>query len=113
MERIRLFEGDDGVNIAYQYVMQHVKDRSGWQRRREMMKVLSMNGRQLLIRWGLGMYIEKMVEIEGWDDPMDWHFLEEDELRNDIGFKLGHFRKFQANYLEWRQWKKQMGNLLI
>ena len=47
----------------------------------------------LLKQWSLERYTEKLVDEEGWDDPEDWKDIELDYLV-EIGFKMGHARKF-------------------
>eukprot|EP01083_Nonionella_stella_P086335 239827_1 len=59
-----------------------------------------IDGKQLLTQWGLQMYIEAMVDDQGWVDPMDWQDLDQKDLK-EFGFKDGHCRKFRRKYSEW------------
>eukprot|EP01084_Bolivina_argentea_P057762 105517_1 len=110
----RLFEVED-QNLAYNYAVQYLRPKLGsfevYKLTKEDMdddekdgadKASEMSYRELLTSWGLSQYIAKMEE-EGWDDPTAWSELTEEDLKNDMGFKKGHIRKFNKQYKEWSQ----------
>eukprot|EP01084_Bolivina_argentea_P263708 446430_1 len=59
-----------------------------------------VNYLQLLQSWNLIQFADKFAN-DGWDDPLDWKELTDDELRNDIGFGRGHIIRFRKKYKEW------------
>ena len=107
-KKARLFDYGDG-NYAYQYAQQFARPKIGDivdivnnnNNNNECIDDLMMNGKQLLNYWGLSMYDTKMIDKEGWNDPNDWKYLKEDDLKNDIGFKDSHIRKFMGKYKQW------------
>eukprot|EP01083_Nonionella_stella_P051368 136362_1 len=124
-KKARLFERD-GQNYAYEYAQKFAKPKLGDEydiysysetshqshgmKQNEESKddndvELEMNAKELLKHWGLRMYANKMVDEEGWDNPSDWIDLDEDDLKNDIGFKKAHCKKFQRKYKKWIQKK--------
>eukprot|EP01084_Bolivina_argentea_P028949 53770_1 len=64
---------------------------------------------QLLQSWGLGQYI-KMLKNEGWEDPVDWAELTEEDLL-ELNFKKGHMKKFKREYQKWLKQSVNNGTL--
>ena len=101
--KARLFERE-GYNEAYryadQYVRPRVKDRcyqvqdDDFERQesapdsKEQEEEEEINFRDLLKSWKLDKYAD-MMEEEGWEDPIDWKKLTEDEFKDDLGFSKG------------------------
>eukprot|EP01083_Nonionella_stella_P159722 521387_1 len=114
--RARLFEREE-VNEAYEYATKYKRPKIGTFKAYKVSKeemeddeeekgdvdakeAKDMKYDALLKQWGLQKYIPKMRD-EGWDEPEDWKEIEDDDLKNDIGFSKGHIKKFRRRYNEW------------
>eukprot|EP01084_Bolivina_argentea_P123476 218819_1 len=117
----RLFERDTG-NLAYEYSTKFMRPKIGTFKVYEVSKdeidnydddnknetrVADLKYDELLKSWGLEKYAPTMLK-EGWDDPVWWKDLTDDDLKNDMNFSKGHIRKFRGKYQEWlKQIEKQ------
>ena len=54
----------------------------------------NVNLKQVLKDWRLQRYEAILIEEFGFDDFLDWKDIEENELIEDMNFKMGHARKF-------------------
>eukprot|EP01083_Nonionella_stella_P159539 520531_1 len=114
--RARLFERE-GYNAAYDYATKYVRPRVGekcyqvtdddvtstaLQHDDTDAKEEEIDHRALLKQWKLAKYAQTM-EDEGWEDPVDWHELTDDDLKNDLGFSKGHIKKFRRKYTQWQE----------
>ena len=57
----------------------------------------------LLNKWGLGSFTEKLVIEKGWNNPNDWQYLTMDDLKIEYGFEECKCRKFLGKYKEWNK----------
>eukprot|EP01083_Nonionella_stella_P129628 393325_1 len=113
-KRARLFERDAG-NLAYEYSSKFLRPKIGtfkvYEVSKEEMqnddskedtakKAADLTFGELLKEWGFQKYIAAMRE-QGWEDPADWRDIEDEDLKNDMGFSKGHIKKFKRKYAEW------------
>eukprot|EP01083_Nonionella_stella_P141879 437951_1 len=59
-----------------------------------------VDSHSLLEGWGLGSFHERMVD-EGWGNPLDWVHLDENMLKQSIGFRPGHIQIFNRKFDLW------------
>eukprot|EP01083_Nonionella_stella_P145482 455998_1 len=136
-KKARLFERN-GSNYAYEYAMEFAKPKIGdkdiftyrydddatrqydsddsldekeMDTEKKIDEDLKMNGKDLLMDWGLKKYVSVMIDQEGWDDPLDWIDLEANDLKEDpYKFNTPHCKKFMRKYKNWRKrYKNQIG----
>jgi len=118
-KRARLFDVDNGQNLAYDYAMKHLKDKI---QNKIFHGKIDINGelqeddneeetnqniqeekielyKQLLTKWNLD-YITNFEQI-GYDDVNDWKELDDETLSKKINMKDGHIKKFKRYVKEY------------
>eukprot|EP01083_Nonionella_stella_P141880 437952_1 len=63
-------------------------------------KFFDCDSHALLKGWGLSQFHERMVD-EGWQNPLDWVHLDENILKQNIGFRPGHIQIFNRKFDLW------------
>eukprot|EP01083_Nonionella_stella_P165342 549816_1 len=63
-------------------------------------KFFDCDSHALLEAWGLSQFHERMAD-EGWQNPLDWVHLDENILKQNIGFRPGHIQIFNRKFDLW------------
>ena len=58
----------------------------------------------LLTKWGLAKFADAFEE-EGYDDPQFWHEISENDLKDDMGMKKGHLKKWNLQIQKYQERK--------
>eukprot|EP01084_Bolivina_argentea_P117264 208273_1 len=68
----------------------------------DMSAYIDIDKDELLKKWHLEEFTDRFGD-EGWSNPLDWIYLSDEMLRNNIGLRDGHIRTFNRKFSVWIQ----------
>eukprot|EP01083_Nonionella_stella_P284317 967853_1 len=100
MDMKRFKEEHEKHAIKYEPFKSHRDDDSDDEELHAVEKFFDCDSHALLEAWGLSQFHERMAD-EGWQNPLDWVHLDENILKQNIGFRPGHIQIFNRKFDLW------------